>query len=100
MAARPSWSSKPVACLWTRSPSTGRAGRSTPKIWPPTSPDASPATPRRAGASSSRPISGWQSARRLGELYDVDTAVGDEEAEVSGALGVAPEGQGDAVVDD
>ncbi len=35
-------------------------GRSTPKIWPPTSPGASPATPRRGGTSSSLPTRSWQ----------------------------------------
>jgi uncharacterized protein YndB with AHSA1/START domain len=45
---------------WTRSPSTGPGGRSTPKTWPPTSPGANRATPRRAGTSSSLPINSWQ----------------------------------------
>src|SRR5580693_9040618 len=34
-ATRPSWSSRSGVCRWTRSPSTGPGGRSTPKIWPP-----------------------------------------------------------------
>ena len=50
------------ACHWTRSPTTGLAGRSTPRISPPTSPGASAATPRRAGVNSSLPIRTWRPA--------------------------------------
>ena len=44
---RPSSSSKSAACPWTRSPSTGRDGRSTQRIWPPTSPGGPAVTEAR-----------------------------------------------------
>ncbi len=47
-------------CPWTRSPSTGPGGRSTPKISPPTSPGVIAATARRGGTTSSLPTRSWR----------------------------------------